>query len=156
MSDLDDVLDVKPFDKIMIVDDAPFNIMSIKMMLERQFKLDKSVFDHCATNGLEAVKLVMDDIQKYGKCCYTLILMDCQMPIMDGYEATKEIKKVTTEDDTPRIVAVTGHAEQKYVDICYDSGMDDVIPKPLTHTRLSQELHKCQFIDQAMFDKINK
>ena len=77
--------------KIMIVDDEPYNIMGMKIILQ-QFgyeKIDKII--DTAHNGAEAVKLVkksyMEKIQRYG-----LIFMDLSMPIMDGYEATDQIR----------------------------------------------------------------
>ena len=70
-------LQIDQANKIMIVDDAVFNLITIKLMLEKTFKLNKSVFDHTANNGKEAVDRVRADIEKFGYNTYKLILMDC-------------------------------------------------------------------------------
>ena len=52
--------------------------------------------------------------------------MDCQMPVMDGYQATKEIRKFFYQKQLPQpiITAVTGHIEQKYIEKCHYYGMN--------------------------------
>lgn len=67
---------------------------------------------HKATNGREAVDKVIK-AHEGGKFSYGLIFMDCSMPIMDGYEASDEIKNYLLKRKMyqPMIVAVTGHAE---------------------------------------------
>ena len=61
---------------------------------------------------------VQDNVKKndYERCQYKLILMDCNMPIMDGYESTKSIRTFleTQKIEQPYIAAVTGHTEQVY------------------------------------------
>ncbi len=79
---------------ILIVDDNMFNIVTLQTMLELQFKVKSEK----ATNGHEAVRKVME--RKALCACgeprpvYNLIFMDCNMPIMDGFEATEEIRKL--------------------------------------------------------------
>ena len=73
-------------DKILIVDDNLFNLVPLEMLLKKIYgiKVDK------ACNGQIAVDLVRENLSK--GCCekkYKLVLMDLQMPIMDGYEATR-------------------------------------------------------------------
>ena len=67
---------------------------------------------------------------------YSLILMDCNMPFMDGYQATTKIRALYQNMDIPRelqpkIIAITGHVENEYVLKAFKSGMDRVYPKPL-------------------------
>jgi len=62
--------------------------------------------------------------------------MDCNMPFMDGYEATQEIRQFYYDQglslrEQPLIVAVTGHTEPQYVDKCFKSGMNQVLSKPV-------------------------
>ena len=73
-----------------------------------------------AHNGLEALKLVklahFDSIIG-NKYCYGLIFMDCSMPIMDGYEATDEIRNFIRTNRLPQpcIIACTGHTEEEFI-----------------------------------------
>jgi CheY-like chemotaxis protein len=89
-----------------------------------------------AYNGEQAVKKVKDALDREDPFYYSLILMDCNMPFLDGYEATKKIRKLYLSSDIqkpqqPRIVAITGHVENEYVKKAINSGMDKVYPKPL-------------------------
>jgi signal transduction histidine kinase/ActR/RegA family two-component response regulator len=87
-----------------------------------------------ARNGLEAVAL-------YRENRFDLVLMDCQMPEMDGYEATRAIRQIEgfQQRRTP-IVALTAHAMAGSREASLDSGMDDQITKPLTMAALTGKL----------------
>jgi CheY-like chemotaxis protein len=94
-------------------------------------KLGKAVFGNqghditIAHNGAEAVEL-------FCKHNYDVILMDVQMPEMDGYEATRKIRAIEQErgGHIP-IIAMTAHAIKTYKDLCLEAGMDHYISKPI-------------------------
>ena len=88
---------------------------------------------HKATNGQEAVDKVKTAFEE-GKYSYGLIFMDCSMPVMDGYEASDQIKNYFAEKKIaqPMIVAVTGQAEQEYIMKAWRYQMDELIPKPVS------------------------
>ena len=84
---------------------------------------------HAVGNGREAVIA-----WKTGR--YDLILMDCQMPILDGYEATREIRSLEAGVQRIPIVALTAHAMKDDDLKCKEAGMDDHLTKPLDRERL--------------------
>jgi len=77
-----------------------------------------------ATDGFEAVTAFSE-----GK--YDLILMDCMMPGMDGYQATKKIRKLEMGMTHIPIIAMTANAMKGDRERCIQSGMDDYVPKPV-------------------------
>ena len=81
-----------------------------------------------ATSGEQAISLVKEDIKanKGKSCSFDLIFMDCNMPLMDGYETTKRIREYIfdAELDQPIISAVTGHSEQLYIEKAINFGMN--------------------------------
>lgn len=89
-----------------------------------------------AVNGLEGVEL-------YQENTYDLILMDVQMPVMNGYEATQKIREIEVETDkhTP-IVAVTAGNVKGEKEKCLDIGMDDFLVKPIVENQLIEVFDK--------------
>jgi signal transduction histidine kinase/streptogramin lyase/ActR/RegA family two-component response regulator len=88
-----------------------------------------------AKNGAEAVGL-------YAKKSFEIVLMDCQMPVCDGYEATAAIRQFEIDNRKVRvpIVALTAHAASADRDRCLASGMDAYLTKPLSVERLREVL----------------
>jgi signal transduction histidine kinase/CheY-like chemotaxis protein len=112
--------------KILVAEDNPVNQLVIKMMLAKLgYKNCKFVLD-----GEKAIEeLRLSEIN--GIPDYSLILMDMQMPVMDGIEATKIIKD-NYGDDSPKVCAVTANAFKEDLDKCFSAGMDDYLTKPLS------------------------
>jgi CheY-like chemotaxis protein len=91
-------------------------------------------------NGLE----VLAALEKQP---YDVVLMDVQMPEMDGLEATHHICQRWTHTLHPRIIAMTANAMQGDRQMCIDAGMDDYITKPIQLEELVKALAKCQGLE---------
>ena len=89
-----------------------------------------------AANGIEV-------LQSLELADYDVILMDVQMPEMDGLEATRHIRQRMPREKRPRIVAMTANAMQGDKERCLEAGMDDYLPKPVRHEDLSAVLDRC-------------
>jgi signal transduction histidine kinase/DNA-binding response OmpR family regulator/HAMP domain-containing protein len=90
-----------------------------------------------ASNGLE----VLEALERQP---YDVVLMDVQMPEMDGLEATRRIQERWRDGDRPRIVAVTANAMQGDRELCQDAGMDDYVSKPIHIEELARALERCE------------
>ena len=80
--------------RILLVDDEQFNIDAFKIILKHHCKIDIEHICDIAWNGEEALKMVKSNVEKNKGlwCDYELILMDCNMPIMDGCQSTHLIR----------------------------------------------------------------
>jgi CheY-like chemotaxis protein len=110
------------------------NVVNQKVILRQLQKLGYSAT--VAANGREAVEATLHHR-------YSLILMDCQMPEMDGFEATRMIR--TAECDAPfhtPIVAMTANAMRGDREACLAAGMDDYLSKPLRTRELEGMLER--------------
>jgi CheY-like chemotaxis protein/HPt (histidine-containing phosphotransfer) domain-containing protein len=117
--------------RILLAEDVPANQKVAQLMLKR-FGLAADVANH----GREALEL-------WGQGEYDLILMDCQMPEMDGYEATGEIRRreeTTHAGAHVAIVALTANALPGDRQKCLDCGMDDFLTKPFKAQELGEVL----------------
>ena len=114
----------KDLKKLLIVEDNPTNQLVIKGLLKKmgyQFKT--------AENGLEAIEIL-------SKEKFDLILMDCQMPIMDGFEATEKIRAADQPYHNIPIIAVTANTSSDDRERCYQVGMCDFLEKPVKREKL--------------------
>ena len=108
--------------RVLVVEDNTINQKVLKSMLSR-LQLQADIAD----NGEKALEL-LNQTRDYR---YDLIFMDCQMPVMDGFEATQHIRdSQLPEADTP-IVAVTANAMSGDEKLCLDAGMNDYLSKPI-------------------------
>jgi CheY-like chemotaxis protein len=104
--------------KVLVVEDHPVNRKVTLRHLERM-----GIHADAVENGRLAVEAV-------GANRYDLVFMDCEMPVMDGFEATREIRRRETSRHTP-IVALTANVAPGDRDRCLDAGMDDYLAKPI-------------------------
>ena len=110
--------------RILLTEDDPINQEVATVMLE---SMGYEVV--VANNGADAVDAMLQDNE------FDLILMDCQMPVMDGFNATREIRN---NNFTTPIVALTANATEDDKDLCLNAGMDDFLTKPIYQTDLSR------------------
>lgn len=119
--------------RILIVEDNPFNQM---VAIDTLQDWSSSIFTDVAENGKVA-------IEKLKTNKYDLVLMDIQMPEMDGHTATKIIRNELEESlRYIPIIAMTAHASVKEIESCFQDGMNEYISKP--------------FVPETLFKKINK
>jgi len=112
--------------RILVVEDDAGNRMILRKQLEKLGVVSEGV-----QNGLDAVQAAINEP-------WDMIIMDCQMPIMDGIEATREIRsKAPANLDTP-IIAVTANASESFRIQCLEAGMDDYCTKPLRMEKLKR------------------
>jgi signal transduction histidine kinase/CheY-like chemotaxis protein/HPt (histidine-containing phosphotransfer) domain-containing protein len=128
----DDNLETNQTLSILVAEDNPTNQMIVRHHLERH---NHRVI--IASNGLEVLEQCKTHI-------FDLILMDIQMPEIDGIEATRRIRDGDTANKTVPIVAVTASAEKSVRDACLAAGMNDVIAKPLLFNTLLKALTRWQ------------
>jgi CheY-like chemotaxis protein len=121
--------------RVLLAEDVVVNQKVAIRMLEKLGYLVEAV-----ANGQEAVAA-----WQTGK--FDLILMDCQMPIVDGYEATREIRRQETTGRHIPIIALTANAMKGAEQQCFESGMDAHLPKPID--RLALEACLQGFLAQA-------
>ena len=118
---------------IMVVEDNPTNRKVIEaLLLKRGYQVMLSV------NGAEALAALENGVRP------ALILMDVQMPVMDGIEATKHIRQLEIERQQPRlpILALTAGAFDEDRQRCLESGMDDFLTKPIQAEQLAAALKR--------------
>lgn len=118
--------------KVLLVEDNQFNAVVAQEELEDAIE---NVQVDIAENGAIAV-------EKFKSNNYDVILMDVQMPKMNGYEATKAIRAFDNEKAQAPIIAMTANVLKEEVDACYKAGMNDFIGKPFDTVELLQKIYK--------------
>lgn len=125
--------------EILMVDDQQFNLDVLQHMLHQNFKLSATT----CISGAEAVLLFRMKLQQ--KCCkrvYRLVITDIQMPEMDGYELTRQIKSIQNvmTDSNHRkckIVAATAYTDPANVTLAKQAGAVEVFFKPINNDELA-------------------
>jgi signal transduction histidine kinase len=124
---------------ILLAEDNPVNQKVASAMLER---LGCEVT--LANDGREVLRL-------FGETRFDLVLMDCQMPNLDGYGATREIRALEGSSSHTPIVAMTANAMQGDRETCLRAGMDGYVSKPVSILRLTEAL--VQLLDAALITR---
>jgi len=116
--------------KVLLVEDHPVNQKVAQKLLER---LGLTV--DVAENG----EVALDRINHHA---YAMVLMDCQMPVLDGYSATRRLREIESDRGKPRlpVIAMTAHAMSGDRERCLQAGMDDYLSKPLDRQLLGETL----------------
>jgi signal transduction histidine kinase/DNA-binding response OmpR family regulator/HPt (histidine-containing phosphotransfer) domain-containing protein len=114
--------------RVLLAEDNPVNQKVATLLLQRLGHRSDVV-----GNGEEALQAVQ-------AAPYDVVLMDVQMPIMDGLEATRRIRAALPADRQPRIVAMTANALVEDREMCFAVGMDDYLPKPVRPEQLAEAL----------------
>ncbi len=134
---INDLVDVS----ILLVEDNPINQrVATEMLAQAGIQVDS------ADNGLSAISSIK-------KKCYDAVLMDVQMPEMDGIEATRIVRSELNMQELP-IIALTAHTMAGDRDRCLDAGMNDYLPKPIDRASLFNTLKKNIEIKGGHFDCI--
>jgi len=117
--------------KILVVEDNKINMLLTKTILKSLFP---EIIIYEGSDGEEAVK-------QFAEVQPDIVLMDIQMPVMNGYEATKVIRQTETGKNTP-IIALTAGTVKGEKENCLEAGMDDYITKPIIRSILEEVILK--------------
>jgi len=125
-----------PLDILLVEDNAVNQKVALRFLQRIGYRAD------AVGNGLEAVTALESRH-------YDLVFMDLQMPIMDGIEASRQIRRRLPADRQPKIVALTANAMQGDRELCLSAGMDDYISKPV-------KIHEIDAAIRRQFDNNGK
>ncbi len=117
---------------ILVVEDNKFNQLVAVGMLKKL-----GLWAEVAANGREALEVLSDPDKRYA-----LVLMDCQMPVMDGFAATAALRERENPENHLPIIAMTANALEGDREQCLAAGMDDYISKPVKQEALREILGK--------------
>ena len=118
--------------RILLAEDNVVNQkLALRLLAQMGYRAD------LAANGLEAI----DAVERQ---TYDVVLMDVQMPEMDGFEASREINRRWPGERRPRLVAMTANAMEGDRELCTAAGMDDYVAKPIRVEELVAALERCR------------
>ncbi len=115
--------------RILVAEDNPVNQKLVQKILSK-----KGIIPTLVSNGREAVKAVKTEV-------FDAVLMDIQMPEMDGLEATRQIR-LELNSNIP-IIALTAHAYQNEINKCFEAGMNGYVSKPINQAELFKTISEC-------------
>ncbi len=140
-NDSDELSEIPADLKILAVDDHPINIFFLQKLLKKIGLKNVDI----AANGVEAV-------EKAAEKDYDIVFMDCQMPELDGYQATQKIRESETDKHLP-IVAMTANAMVGDREKCIKAGMDDYISKPVKIEKVTKAIRKWAMSSEAITEE---
>jgi signal transduction histidine kinase/ActR/RegA family two-component response regulator len=121
--------------RVLVVEDNDIN----QIVIEEMLKL-RNISCDIVNDGIEALSKVNEESIK--DRYYSLILMDCQMPNMDGYQTTRHIRQLPTLVATVPIIALTANAMSEERDKCFACGMNEYLAKPVEQAQLYAMIEK--------------
>ncbi len=120
---------ISPGKEVLLVEDNLINQKVVQAFLKK-----RGIKVTCVNNGKQAVEALKSE-------SYDLVLMDCQMPVMDGYEASKVIRSDSRLNEMP-ILALTASAIEGDRERCFKAGMNDYLTKPILEQDLLEAISK--------------
>ena len=116
-----------------------------KILLVEDDKINQMVAEHLLNKLGYTIKIANDGVkavETLKKQKYDLVLMDIQMPVMDGYKATQNIRQTESINRETPIIALTAHAMKGDREKCLEAGMNDYLPKPILQSTLKKVLEQ--------------
>ncbi|KAI9016089.1 hypothetical protein DFJ74DRAFT_679463 [Hyaloraphidium curvatum] len=134
----------KPLRILLVEDNAINQQIALRIMKKGGFAAD------VANNGLEGVNAITERV-------YDCVLMDVQMPILDGFEATKRIREEIPQERQPTIIALTANALLNEREACLQAGMDSYLSKPVDAKHLIASIKACRRLAaEAVVDGVDQ
>ena len=134
--------------RVLIVDDDPFNLTALDQILKRL-----QIPCHWAFNGKEAIEKI--EARKHNRCgasCrqYKVMFLDCNMPILDGFETARRLRQMENKGEVDRItiIACTAFVQQSDEKRAREAGMDDFSTKPIKFSVIKEKLKANGFYDK--------
>ena len=134
--------------RVLIVDDDPFNLTALEQILSRL-----KVSCDTAFNGKEAIEKIQ--IRQHNRCSlscqqYKVMFLDCNMPVLDGFETARRIRAMEKggEIDRIKIIACTAFVQQSDENAAREAGMDDFSTKPIKFEVIKEKLKASGFFEK--------
>ncbi|EFL51561.1 response regulator receiver and Hpt phospho transfer protein [Solidesulfovibrio fructosivorans JJ]] len=127
--------------RILLVDDNADNLVLMRLFLDSDYRIDE------AANGREAV-------DRFAAATYDLVLMDLEMPVLDGHDATRAIRALESRENRPPtpILVLTAHSLDEQRDRCREAGCSDFLVKPVRKAAILAALRRFLGRDTAAPD----